>query len=147
MRILVLHGPNLNLLGTREVDIYGKGSLDDIQRALVSVAATSGASIASRQTNHEGQLLDWVHEAEGSYEGILFNFGALTHTSIALADALRAVSVPAVEVHLSNIHAREAYRQRSYTAAAAVGLVSGFGITSYTLGLRALLDYLGEAAP
>ena len=141
-RILVLHGPNLNLLGTREVDVYGLATLASIDDSLRQLAGELAVEVECHQSNHEGELLDRLHGARETHAGLLFNFGAYTHTSIALADALRAVGLPAVEVHLSNVHAREPFRADSYTAAAAVGVVTGFGAQSYTLGLRALIGYL-----
>ncbi len=142
-RVLVLHGPNLNLLGTREPEIYGSTTLAEIDARLVGLADELGATVASRQTNHEGLLLDWIHEARGAFDGILLNPGAFTHTSLALADAVAGVSIPTIEVHLSNVHARERIRRRSYVGAKCVGTISGFGANSYTLGLRALLEHLG----
>ncbi len=144
-RVLVLHGPNLNLLGTREVDIYGQATLQEIDDELAAVGDELGVLVECHQSNHEGQLIDWIHEAAKTHVGIVFNLGAYTHTSIAIADALRAVQLPAVEVHLSNIHAREAFRAHSHSASAAVGVITGFGPASYTLGLRALMDYLGRS--
>jgi 3-dehydroquinate dehydratase-2 len=141
-RVLVLHGPNLNLLGTREPEIYGRTTLAEIDAALAALAADLGADVDCRQSNHEGVLLDWIHEARGVFAGILVNPGAYTHTSLALADAVAGVALPTVEVHLSNVHAREPIRQRSFVGAKCLGSVSGFGANSYSLGLRALLDYL-----
>ena len=145
MRVLVLHGPNLNLLGTREVDVYGQSTLAEIDASLAELAAELGIAVDCRQSNHEGQLIDWIHDVRESHAGILFNLGAFTHTSIAIADALRAVPLPSVEVHLSNIHAREAFRAHSYSASAAIGVITGFGPGSYVLGLRALFDYLRQS--
>lgn len=150
MKIRVLHGPNLNLLGTREPEIYGAHTLADIEARLAKDAAP-GFSVSCDQSNHEGQLIDWVQEASdpaspNSAVGLLFNFGALTHTSIALGDALRASAIPSVEVHVSNIHAREPFRHHTCTGGQALGVITGFGPRSYTLGLRALMDYLTDAA-
>lgn len=150
LRILVLHGPNLNLLGRREPEVYGTTTLPQINEALIAMAAAHGAEVECRQSNWEGQLIDWVqemmpdHEGHRSFDGLLYNFGAFTHTSVALADALRSVDAPSVEVHLSNIHAREAFRQRSLTGETSLAMVTGFGSESYTLGLRGLLHYLSE---
>jgi 3-dehydroquinate dehydratase-2 len=140
---LVLSGPNLQLLGTREPEIYGRDTLADIHARLVVLAEERGASVDCRQSNHEGELLDWLGAApwEG-FAGVLINGGALTHTSLALYDALRAIALPVVEVHLSNPEAREAYRKESKLAPACVGKVVGFGANSYFLALRGLLDRL-----
>ena len=145
MKIRVLHGPNLNLLGTREPEIYGTHTLADIEARLAQ-SASPDFSVWCDQSNHEGQLIDWVQEASESAVGLLFNFGALTHTSIALGDALRASAIPSVEVHLSNIHAREPFRHHTCTGGQALGVITGFGARSYSLGLRALMDYLTDAA-
>ncbi len=142
MRILVLHGPNLNLLGMREPKIYGSQTLEDIDKGLAMQANLLGVTLECYQSNHEGALIDRVHAALGSQDGILINPGGYTHTSVALRDALSGVSIPTVEVHLSNIYRREEFRHHSYIAPIAVGQVSGFGSDSYRLGLEALVHHL-----
>lgn len=144
MEILVLHGPNLNLLGSREVGIYGKLTLKDIDRALDQLAAELQVSISARQSNHEGELIDWIHQARGQQQGILINAGAYTHTSVALRDAIAGVALPTVEVHLSNIYSREPFRHHSTLAPIVLGQISGFGLDSYLLGLRALISHLSR---
>jgi len=140
-RILVLHGPNLNLLGTREPAIYGRTSLPELDRQIRRHADSRGAVAECRQSNHEGQLVDWIQEAarEG-FHAVVINPGALTHYSLALRDAVSAVSIPVVEVHLSNVHGREEFRRHSVIAAAARGQISGFGPASYRLGIDAVLE-------
>lgn len=142
-RILVLSGPNLQLLGTREPAIYGTTTLAEIHARLERAAEGRGAQVDCRQSNHEGELLDWIGAAANEgFAGIVLNAGALTHTSLALYDALRAVALPTIEVHLSNPDAREPFRRRSRIAPACVGRVAGFGALSYELGLLGLLDLL-----
>ncbi|MBE9050583.1 type II 3-dehydroquinate dehydratase [Nostocales cyanobacterium LEGE 11386] len=142
LSILVLHGPNLNLLGQREPGIYGSSSLAEINRWLEEEALKFQAKIIPVQSNHEGVLIDAIHEALGNHQGILINPGAYTHTSVALRDAIAGVNLPTVEVHLSNIYRREDFRHHSYIAPVAIGQISGFGIQSYLLGLQALVHHL-----
>jgi len=141
-RVLVLNGPNLNLLGTREPGIYGTTTLAEIEAAVRRLARRLRCEIRFRQHNGEGELVQALHEAMGWADAILFNPAAYAHTSIAIRDAITAIGLPVIEVHLSNIHAREAFRRHSFTAEVAVGLVSGFGTDSYLLGLQAALTYL-----
>ena len=141
--VLVLNGPNLNLLGSREPSVYGARTLADVEARCRSAAATHGWTLDFRQSNHEGLLIDWIHEAglghaDGTVAGVVFNAGAYTHTSVALHDAIKAVAVPVIEVHISNVHAREPFRQHSYLSPAAAGIVVGFGIDGYALAIDGL---------
>ena len=140
--ILIIHGPNLNLLGRREKDIYGHSSLDDINRQLASLADELKVSVSFFQSNSEGDLVNAVQNALGTYDALVINPGAYTHTSIALRDAIAGTELPAVEVHLSNIYRREEFRKKSMLADVAVGQITGFQVDSYLLGLRAAVNYL-----
>ena len=141
-RILVLHGPNLNLLGRREPDVYGRTTLTEIDAGLRSASEAAGAEVRSVQSNHEGVLIDAIHEASSWADGLLINPASYTHTSVALRDAIAGVGLPTVEVHLTNIHAREPFRRDSLISPVCVGQVAGFGAASYRLGLAALLEHL-----
>ena len=142
MKILVLHGPNLNLLGTREPAIYGQLTLKEINSAISALARELAIEVTIVQSNSEGTLIDTIHSAIGSCDGVLINPAAYTHTSIAIRDALAAAALPTVEVHLSNIHSREEFRSKSFIAPIAVGQISGFALDSYLLGLRAIFNHL-----
>jgi 3-dehydroquinate dehydratase-2 len=141
-KILVIHGPNLNLLGEREPDIYGKVSIQSIDSRLKEVAKANGADIETYQSNHEGEIVSKIGDARTKFQGILINPAAYTHTSVAIRDAVAAVKIPTVDVHLSNIYAREAFRHQSLVAPVAAGQISGFGANSYEFGLLALLKIL-----
>jgi len=147
MRVLLLNGPNLNLLGQREPGLYGGQTLGSIEADLHQRAAALGVALDCFQSNHEGELVDRIQQARGEVEGILINAGAFTHTSIALRDALLAVAIPYVELHLSNVHAREGFRHHSYLADRALGVICGFGPMSYPLALEGLLAHLAAGTP
>ncbi len=144
VKILVLHGPNLNLLGRREPGIYGSVTLNDINRLLEEEGQKLQAKVSTLQSNHEGVLVDAIHDAQANYQGIVINAGAYTHTSVAIRDAIAAVNLPTVEVHLSNIYRRESFRHHSFIAPVAIGQISGFGADSYRLGLQALVFHLKQ---
>ncbi|MDH3770484.1 MAG: type II 3-dehydroquinate dehydratase [Nitrospirota bacterium] len=146
LHILVLHGPNLNLLGTREPTVYGAATLAEINDMLMGLGKELGVSVEARQSNVEGELVTWIQQAPSQFQGLVFNPAAYTHTSIALRDAITGVGLPMVEVHLSNIHRREGFRRRSYLASVSLGQISGFGPQSYSLGLRALVHALQDKA-
>ena len=142
MKILILHGPNLNLLGTREPEVYGSITLDDINKKMIALGKELGAEIKYSQSNHEGALIDALQDARAWADGVVFNPGGYTHTSVALRDAISAIQIPVVEVHISNVYAREEFRHISMISAVCKGKVVGFGWRSYELGLRGLVDII-----
>lgn len=141
--LLILNGPNLNLLGTREPDVYGHETLDDLQARCTALAADLGVSVDFRQSNHEGQLVDWVQQARGTADGIVINPAAYTHTSVAILDALTMFAGPVIEVHISNIHKRETFRHHSFVSGRADGVIAGCGTEGYLLAMRRLASLLG----
>jgi 3-dehydroquinate dehydratase-2 len=151
LKILVLNGPNLNLLGQREPAVYGAATLADVEALCRDTATQLGAGVECRQSNHEGLLIDWIHEAgaahrAGTLIGVVFNAGAYTHTSVALHDAIKGTGVPVIEVHITNVHAREAFRHHSYLSPAAAGIVVGFGIDGYALAIQGLVRRANAAS-
>lgn len=142
-QLLLLHGPNLNLLGTREPEVYGRMTLEDINQRVQEYVKKYRVDMRAEQSNHEGALIDILHIARNWADGVVFNPGAYTHTSIALRDAISAIELPVIEVHLSNVHARESFRHTSLLAPVCVGQISGFGWRSYLLGMQAMLGHLG----
>ena len=147
MKILVLHGPNLNLLGTREPEVYGSLTLGDINAKLIEFGREFDAELKCSQSNHEGELIDTLHDAKTWADGVIFNPGGYTHTSVALRDAITAIEIPVIEVHLSNVYVREEFRHISLISAVCKGKVVGFGWRSYTLGLRAMVGILEDLNP
>ncbi|MFQ5348019.1 MAG: type II 3-dehydroquinate dehydratase [Rhodothalassiaceae bacterium] len=139
-KILVLNGPNLNLLGRREPEIYGSATLADVEERLHRWGETAGVTIEMRQSNHEGELIDWLHEAAAGADGVILNPGGLTHSSVSLGDAVAGIATPVIEVHISNVFAREPFRAHSHVSRAAIGIISGLGIEGYVLAARALVD-------
>jgi len=146
IHVHVLNGPNLNLLGRREPEVYGRLTLQDVERLVQEKAEALGVSLTFRQSNHEGQLVDWIQEAGAQGAGVVINAGAYTHTSIALRDAISGSAAPTIEIHLSNVHAREGFRHRSLIAPVSVGVICGFGPMSYVLGLEAIHRVMVERA-
>jgi len=140
--VLLLNGPNLNTLGTRQPEVYGSDSLDDVVALATSTAAEYGFGVDARQTNHEGEMLEWIQQSRGQISAIVINPGAWTHTSIALRDALVIPEVPIIEVHISNVHAREEFRHKSYVSGIASGVIAGFGIRGYEFAIRRIIDLI-----
>ncbi len=141
-RILIINGPNLNLLGARQPDVYGHETLESIEAACKDLASTLDMDVDFRQSNNEGEIVDWIQEARTSHDGLIINAGAYTHTSVAILDALLAVDTPVIEVHLSNIHQRDEFRHNSYVSKAALGMICGLGAHGYELALEALSRHL-----
>ncbi|MFB3147425.1 MAG: type II 3-dehydroquinate dehydratase [Thermodesulfobacteriota bacterium] len=144
MKILIIHGPNLNMLGKREPDIYGATTLEEINAALTNKAKGLGAEVTFFQSNSEGEIVSNIQDAMSKFDGVVINPGAYTHTSVAIRDAILSSGLPVVEVHISNIHKREDFRQKSFVSGVALGVISGFGVNSYMLGLSGLVDYLKD---
>jgi len=144
MKILIIHGPNLNMLGKREPDIYGATTLEEINAALTSKAKGLGAEVTFFQSNSEGEIVSNIQDAMSKFDGVVINPGAYTHTSVAIRDAILSSGLPVVEVHISNVHKREDFRQKSFVSGVALGVISGFGVNSYMLGLSGLVDYLKD---
>ncbi|KJZ20158.1 type II 3-dehydroquinate dehydratase [Loktanella sp. S4079] len=144
--LLILNGPNLNLLGTRQPEVYGTTTLKDVENLCLDKAKDLGIEIEFAQSNHEGSLIDMMHAARGKHVGVILNAGAYTHTSVALMDAISSIMLPVIELHLSNIHAREAFRQTSYISKVCIGQICGFGAAGYPLAMQALIDYVGDKA-
>ena len=144
MKILIIHGPNLNMLGKREPDIYGATTIEEINAALTNKAKGLGAEVTFFQSNSEGEIVSNIQDAMSKFEGVVINPGAYTHTSVAIRDAILSSGLPVVEVHISNIHKREDFRQKSFVSGVALGVISGFGVNSYMLGLSGLIDYLKD---
>jgi len=142
--LLIINGPNLNLLGQRQPEVYGKTTLDQVEKLCQAKAKSCGCTITFEQSNHEGVLVDLIQDAKGKFDAIILNAGAYTHTSVALMDAISSVQVPVCELHLSNIHAREEFRQKSYIAPVAVGQICGFGPAGYALAIEAMLSHLDK---
>jgi len=144
--ILVLNGPNINLLGTRQPEVYGRTTLPEIEQSCYQLAKELGISLAFEQSNHEGVLIDLIHAAQGVHDGIIVNAGAYTHTSLAIMDAIASVGLPALELHLSNVHAREEFRHHSFLSKVTFGMICGFGPKGYLLAMQAMADHLGVDA-
>lgn len=142
--VLILNGPNLNLLGTRQPEVYGRTTLSDIEKLCKDHGQAIDMNVSFEQSNHEGALVDMIHAARGTHDGIILNAGAYTHTSIALMDAIASVELPAIELHLSNVHARETFRHTSYIAKVSVGIICGFGARGYTLAMDAMKSHISD---